>query len=198
MASDEFKQGDHASCTDPGSDPLASLLTATGKGDRVAFERLYQTTRRKLLAVAVRFVSRPDIAEEILQDAYLLIWQKAHLYCAVSGSPMGWMSTVVRNKAIDHLRAGKRRDQPAHLSDAEVAQFHLTRWGKSETEIVDEQTALRGLHDLPEIYRSSILLAYCAGMSHRELACAMDAPLGTVKSRLRKGIGRLRASVERA
>lgn len=198
MATDDFEGHRDAYCAEPGSDPLASLLTAIGNGDRDAFDELYRNTRGKLFAVALRFAPSPDIAEDILQESFLLIWQKARLFSEASGSPIGWMSTVVRNKAIDHLRAGKRRTQPANLTDAEMQKFHLTSWGKSEAEIVDEQTALCGLRKLPGTYRSSILLAYGAGMTHRELASATDTPLGTIKTRLRRGLDHLRASVEGA
>ena len=198
MAINDFKERGDTDCEDPEADPLVILLTAIGNGDRRAFDELYRATRGKLLAVALRFAPSADIAEDILQESFLLIWQKARLFSETSGSPIGWMSTVVRNKAIDHLRAGKRRTQPAHLTDAEVQKFHLTSWGKSEAEIIDEQTALCGLRKLSGPYRTSILLAYGAGMTHRELARAMDTPLGTVKTRLRRGIDLLRVSVKGA
>lgn len=87
-------------------DPLGPLLAAASRGDRQAFQRLYQLTSPRLFAIAVRIMRRRDLAEEALQDAYVAIWQRSGQYSPERGAPMSWMGSIVRHRSIDLLRRG--------------------------------------------------------------------------------------------
>ena len=159
-------------------DPLGPLLAAAG-GDRRAFQRLYQISSPRLFAIAVRILRRRDLAEEALQDAFVAIWQRAGQYQAARGAPMAWMGTVVRNRAIDLLRRGGQ----------EVTGLEPDRHARAEPALSDLAENVRNcLATLQESQRRAILLAYYYGMTHQELADRLDAPLGTVKSWVRRGL----------
>ena len=168
-------------------DSLARLLAAAAKGDRQAFGRIYQLSSGRLFAVALRITRRRELAEEVLQEAYVTIWHKAHQYYPDRGAPMAWMTTIVRNRAIDHLRRRPREDQELD----QEAPGDIDAWFDGAAADVRGCLAV-----LPGNQRQAILLAYYYGMTHEELALQMSAPLGTVKSWVRRGLSRLRECYE--
>ena len=170
-------------------DSLGPLLQATAQGDRQAFARVYQLSSARLFAIALRITRRRDLAEEVLQEAFVTIWRKAGQYYPDRGAPMAWMTTIVRSRAIDALRR-----RPPETQEPEV-----------ETAPVDQDAAwintgaleIRGCLDtLPENHRKAILLAYYYGLTHVELADELAAPLGTVKSWVRRGLLQLKECVD--
>jgi RNA polymerase sigma-70 factor (ECF subfamily) len=177
-------------------DILEELLLSAGAGDRQAFARLYQLTAGRLLAVVLRLVGNKTVAEEILQEAYLTIWRKGGQFTPERGAPLSWMMTIARNKTIDRLRA----DGPAarvieNFDDSTAAQV------KQIAERCDLPQHLSGtvrqcVEGLQTNYRKAILLAYYYGLSHDELADALQSPLGTVKSWVRRGLLQLRECVD--
>ena len=100
--------------TQQDADPLRQLLQAAGAGDRQAFARVYQLASPRLFAIALRIARRRDMAEDILQEAFLTIWEKADRYDPERGSPLAWMSTIVRYRAIDRLRRREASDPRRH------------------------------------------------------------------------------------
>ncbi len=170
-------------------DSLGPLLQATAEGDKEAFARLYQLSSGRLFAIALRVTRSRDIAEDVLQDAFVTIWRKAGQYYPDRGAPMAWMTTIVRSRAIDALRR-----RPAEAPEPEV-----------EKAPVDQEAAwintgsleMRGCLDkLPENHRKALLLAYYYGLTHVELAEELNAPLGTVKSWVRRGLLQLKECVD--
>ena len=170
---------------------LAALLAATAQGDRAAFARLYQATSAKLFGVTVRILMRRSLAEDVLQEVYVRIWDRASDYRPDKGAPMTWMITIARNRAIDALRRDRPTmpiDSPAfeEPADPERSPFDWALAG-------EEARRLRGCLDLLEAdHRRLILLAYCEGHTQEDLARRTGRPLGTVKSWLRRGLARLR------
>ncbi|RQO52958.1 sigma-70 family RNA polymerase sigma factor [Pseudomonas sp. KBW05] len=176
------------------ADPLRALLAESASGNRQAFEALYRSVSPRLHGIALRFMGRSDLAEEVLQEAFVRIWYNASRYEAHLAAPMTWMVNITRNLAIDQLR--KRREQP--LADGQ--QDALPDDGPSAHEQLDRergaQALSRCLDSLDAVQRQSISVAYFKGLSCTELAEHMAAPLGSVKSWIRRGMERLRRCLE--
>ena len=176
------------------TDQLRQLLAQCSLGDRRAFETLYRSVGPRLHGVALRFMGRPDLAEEVLQESFVRIWNNASRYESHLSAPMTWMINITRNQAIDQLR--KHRDRP--LTDFE--QEALVDENPSAHDLLNsarEATALnRCLETLEGMQRRSITVAYFQGLSCSELAEHLAAPLGSVKSWIRRGMERLRRCLE--
>jgi len=176
------------------ADQLRQLLAQCSLGNRQAFETLYRAVSARLHGVALRFMGRQDLAEEVLQESFVRIWYNASRYEAHLSAPLTWMINITRNLAIDQLR--KHREQP--LSDGQ--QEAMADESPSAHELLDserEASALnRCLESLDGMQRQSITVAYFQGLSCSELAEHLAAPLGSVKSWIRRGMERLRRCLE--
>lgn len=183
--------------TDP--DLLIRLLAATGSGDQRAFAQLYSACSSHLYALLLRILQRRDWADEALQDCFLRIWQKADTYVPEKGAPLTWLMTVARYRALDLLRMKRpevempEEGEEAPMTFADVAQSPEDRAVEREG-LGQLDECMKGLQDEQ---KRSVLLAYYEGYTHQELAAAMDAPLGTVKSWVRRGLARLRECLDR-
>ncbi|WP_339539338.1 sigma-70 family RNA polymerase sigma factor [Pseudomonas sp. RA_15y_Pfl2_54] len=176
------------------TDQLRQLLAQCSLGDRRAFETLYRSVGPRLHGVALRFMGRSDLAEEVLQESFVRIWNNASRYEAHLSAPMTWMINITRNQAIDQLR--KHRDRP--LSDVEQdALADESPSAHDQLSSAREAHALnRCLDSLDGMQRQSISVAYFQGLSCTELAEHLATPLGTVKSWIRRGMERLRRCLE--
>jgi len=176
------------------ADPLQPLLSQCALGNRQAFETLYRSVSPRLHGVALRFMGRQDLAEEVLQEAFVRIWYNASRYQAHLSAPMTWMVNITRNLAIDQLR--KHREQP--LADGQ--QDTLVDDTPSAHDQLDNEREARALNrcldTLEGMQRQSITVAYFQGLSCAELAQQLAAPLGSVKSWIRRGMERLRRCLE--
>lgn len=182
---------------------LAALLARVALGDRSAFERLYERAHRDLYGVAYRVLGTRDMAEEALQEAFVNIWHHAADYRPASSQAMTWMTHVVRNKALDMLRAeGKHGRRQVHMSldtdDDDAMQVASVDPGPAEllARATDALGIRRCIETLEAAPRQALALAYYKGMSHSEVGEAMHAPVGTVKTWLRRSIDRLRHCLE--
>jgi RNA polymerase sigma-70 factor (ECF subfamily) len=171
-----------------------TLIEAVARGSRAALKRLYELESRRLYGIALRIVRRPEVAADVLQEAFIQIWQNAQSYSAERGAGAAWLTGIVRFRALDAVRKYGREilsDDPA-LGDAAL-----------EPEVVDrldakaEAGALKrclGLLDDPQ--RRCVILAFVDGFSHTEIAERLAAPLGSVKSWVRRGLLALRSCLE--
>lgn len=176
------------------TDQLRQLLAQCSLGDRRAFEMLYRSVSPRLHGVALRFMRRPELAEEVLQESFVRIWNNASRYEAHLSAPLTWMINITRNQAIDQLR--KHRDRP--LTDLEE-QSLVDESPSAHEQLTSarEANALnRCLESLEGMQRQSITVAYFQGLSCSELAEHLAAPLGSVKSWIRRGMERLRRCLE--
>jgi RNA polymerase sigma-70 factor (ECF subfamily) len=185
------------------STSLQQDLARVALGDRAAFQRVYRATSAHLFGIALRILNRRDIAEDALQEAFVNVWHNAGSYQAAAAQPMTWLIAIVRNKALDHLRAAQR-----HAADS------IDDEGEDGTtmEIADERPnpmqllvqATDGLRirtcmeKLDASHRQSLALAFYHGLSHSEVAAQMRAPLGSVKAWVRRGLERLKKCLEAA
>lgn len=177
---------------------LAALLLRIARGDQRALAELYDLTSPILYGLLLRMLRAPERAQEALQDCYVRVWQRAETYDPAKGEPVGWLIGVARYRALDILR--QRRD--LNLSGVEhppdEAELPDLEQGPEDRAVEREglERLLRCMRGLSEVQRKSVLLAYYEGYSHTELAQAMDAPLGTVKAWIRRGLARLRECLD--
>jgi RNA polymerase sigma factor (sigma-70 family) len=160
--------------------------------DRAAMETLYDRYERLVYNFAMRFVRAPDAAEEIVQDVFLKIWQKASSYDPDSGKPTTWILTICRNTAVDTLRKRRRLQ---HANEPEVLDRLPDTAGSVEFQAeinVTREKIQNALRHLPEDQRDVVELMYFQGMSQSEIARARSIPVGTVKGRARLALAKLR------
>jgi RNA polymerase sigma-70 factor (ECF subfamily) len=177
---------------------LIQLLAAVSGGDQRAFAELYAATSSHLFGLLLRILRRRDWAEEALQDSFLKIWQKAETYAPEKGAPLTWLMTVARYRALDLLRM--KRPEVEMPEEGDTPPMLLADLAESpedravETEGIDRLQGCMGT--LQDEQKKCVLLAYYEGYTHQELAQSMQAPLGTVKSWVRRGLARLRECLE--
>lgn len=174
---------------------LDQLLRAAADGDRGAFRAIYDATSAKLFGVAVRILKRSDLAEDVIQDAYLKIWDAAPNYRQELGSPMSWMVAITRNRAIDVLRKRTEvgvEDQKDGGERADDAPDPFEATAQSS-----ELKALLGcMERLNPDQRKCLLMAYYYGYTHEEISEHLSTPVGTVKSWIRRGLARVKECLE--
>jgi RNA polymerase sigma-70 factor (ECF subfamily) len=186
------------------ADRLTQLLLATATGNQQAFQQLYAASSSHLFGLLLRMLNRRDWAEEALQDCYLRIWQKAETYEPHKGAPLTWLMTIARYRALDLLRL--RRPEVAQVDGGGDSQDGIDHYAQTADPTQDplarteERDGLARLEScmqgLQEEQRTSVLLAYYEGYTHQELARRLKAPLGTVKSWVRRGLQQLRDCLE--
>ena len=174
----------------PGPD-LAALLLRVAAGDRAAFAVLHRQTQAKLYGVVARILVRSDIAGEVLQEAYVRIWQKAADFDSAKGSPIAWMATIARNRALDEVR----RVKPVALEDLpetfEPAAEEVDPLGARDRS--ERLAALMNcLSQLDEEKRQIVLLAYYRGASREALSKRFARPVPTIKTWLHRSLAQLK------
>ena len=170
---------------------LLALMHRVAARDRAAFTALYNATSAKLYGIVLRILHRRDVADEVLQEVYVQIWERAATYDQAKGSPIAWMATIARNRALDEVR----RKQPVSLDDApeieDVAgddDHPLDRIEHSQ----ELQRLRQCLDRLDSDRREVVLLAYRDGLTREALGQRLARPAGTIKSWLRRSLLQLR------
>ena len=175
-------------------DELAGMLEAVAHGDRSAFSRLYDRTSSKLYGIGLRLLGSEAEAEDLLQDVYVTVWQKADRFDAAKASPITWLAVLARNKGIDRLRRRSTKSEPIE------AAAHVEDDGPLPFELVDRRQEAGRLSDcldeLEERPRAMIRAAFLDGATYPELAEREGVPLGTMKSWIRRAMQRLRGCLE--
>lgn len=189
---------------------LAAALARAGLGDRAAFARVYDATCAQLFGIVLRIQRDRALAEDVLQEVYVGAWRAAASYDAAQSTPLGWLASIARNRAIDSLRRAQAQPAVAPLpvdDDGDPADPYaqLADDGEGPLALLERAGEARRLADclgrLTPPQRQSVALAFYDGLSHAEVAARMREPLGTVKSWVRRGLlalkGCLDAAVER-
>lgn len=198
--------------SDTENEQLQKLLGATARGDAMAFNRLYDATAPRLFAVAATLMHESALAEDVLQDAFVQIWHRAGDYHVDRGGVFTWLTTIVRYRAIDLLRKRGRGGSPDSkppidvepealdklLSKNALAEEGATERGPLARAITsEEKSMLRTCIDrLSNNQQQSVALAFFRGLTHQELSRCLAQPLGTIKSRLRRSLMRLKDCLE--
>jgi len=180
---------------EPDGAELEALLARCAAGDRSALESLYARVSPILLAVLMRMLRRRDVAEDALQDVFVSVWQRARQFDPIRGRPLAWLVSMARYRAIDLQRA--RRPAVA-LSDVSGLEPQLQSDGPAEGADLHGMggSLLRCLEEIAAPQRRCLVLAYEEGLTHSEIARAVNEPLGTVKSWMRRSLLALRRCLE--
>ena len=177
------------------STDLLDLMRRVARRDQDAFRALYRQTGPQLFAVAVRILRQKELAEDVLQESFVSIWERAPDYDSVRGSPMSWLATIVRHRAIDTLRRLGAR--PEGSADGDEALAFLVAGASTSADRGVMLGALnRCLEQLEPQPRNAVIFAYAHGYTHEELAARFKAPLGTVKSWIRRSLERLKLCLD--
>lgn len=173
----------------------ALLLSAIAGGSEDALRTLYERYGGLVFTVAIRLMGDREAASEVVQDVFLRCWERAASYEPSRGRPRSWLTTIARNRAIDVLRTRRPTDDhprdiddPAHLSGL----AHEPDHGDA---VATRLTVHDALSTLPRAQREALELALVAQLTQREIAETLDVPLGTIKTRIRDGMARLRTEL---
>ncbi|MDL9978760.1 ECF RNA polymerase sigma factor SigK [Microbacterium candidum] len=176
-------------------DVVGGLIQRTAQRDRDAFAQLYDMLAPRVLGLIVRVLVDRAQSEEILQEVFLEVWQSADRFAPNRGQGRTWLLTIAHRRAIDRVRssqAGTDRDVRAGLRELAAPSGDIT--DQVALKIESERVA-GALRTLPEVQREALVLAYYGGYSQSEIAVLTGAPLGTVKTRMRDGLTRLRVEM---
>jgi RNA polymerase sigma-70 factor (ECF subfamily) len=173
-----------------------ALIQKIGEGDQTALATFYDSTNRLVYGLIMRVLGDASAAEEVLLDVYTQVWRQATNYDAQRGSPLAWLTTIGRSRAIDRLRSGwqdQQRKEPLET----LGEAATSAANPEEMTVASERQRLirAALETLSPEQREVIELAYYSGLSHSEIASKLNQPLGTVKTRTRLGMMKLREAL---
>lgn len=183
--------GDTSPTSPTSSDHLHDLLRRVTRRDRRAFAQLYAATSAKLYGTVLRILKERGRADDVVQEAYVTIWQKAAQFDAERASPIAWMVAIARHAAIDELRR-----QPRAPHEPEEALAHTPADGPSAREHLEHEQDAKRLHACLEALeaerRDMVRLAYLDGWSRADLATHFEQPVNTVKTWLHRALKQLK------
>lgn len=181
------------------SDTDSALLGRITDGDETAIAELYDRLAPLAFGLALRIVGESDAAQDVVQESLMRLWRRSERYDPARGTARAWFLRIVRNVAIDLLRARTGVERTERRGSAE-ASHHSPPIEQPEDAVDRAERAARvraALDELPREQRRTIEIAYFEGLSHAEIAARENTPLGTVKTRIRDGVLRLRAGLGR-
>jgi RNA polymerase sigma-70 factor (ECF subfamily) len=170
-----------------------ALIERVAKGDQSALTALYDSTSRLVFGLVLRVVGDRSTAEEVLLDVYTQVWRQAATYDPRRGAPLAWLMTIARTRGIDRLRSGRYEQLNKDALDS-IGEVSASTASPEEATVEAERRRLvrAALATLSAEQREVIELAYYSGLSHSEIALRLGQPLGTVKTRTRLGLIKLR------
>jgi RNA polymerase sigma-70 factor, ECF subfamily len=179
-----------------------ALMAAIAAHDELAFSSLYDRYADLVFSTSLRVLCDRQLAEDATQDIFVRLWHRPELFVAARGRFMSWLMSVTRNRAVDELRARGRR-QKREASGIETTDDAVNVPDRHENDplraaqLQEQQHRVRAaLHDLPREQRTALELAYFGGLTQQEIALTLHEPLGTVKTRIRLGMQKLRGALE--
>ncbi|OEU91731.1 sigma-70 family RNA polymerase sigma factor [Streptomyces abyssalis] len=188
-----MKEAAHLAGTGGGAGPdLAELLKEVARGDHDAFAAVYDRIAGPVLGLVRNVLRDPAQSEEVTQEVLVEVWRTAAHFRPDKGSAMAWVMTFAHRRAVDRVRSAQAaadREERAALLDRTPAYDEVTEAVESRLE---REQVRRCMRTLTELQRESVTLAYYRGLTYREVAELLTQPLGTVKTRLRDGLIRLR------
>lgn len=176
-------------------DHVADLLSRISRGDRAAFARLYDMLASRVFGLILRVLVDRSQSEEVLQEVFLEVWQSADRFAPNKGQGRAWVLTIAHRRAVDRVRSSQAsadRDVRIGFRDLDVPHDGVAE--QAELRIEGLRVA-KAVAALPEVQREAITLAYFGGYSQSEIAALVGAPLGTIKTRMRDGLSRLRTEM---
>jgi RNA polymerase sigma-70 factor (ECF subfamily) len=170
----------------------ATLLERIAAGELEAFGEFYDRHAPRVLGMLTRMLGRSGDAEDVLQEVFLQVWSRAADYDFHRATPLAWLIVVARSRALDHLRRRKLRGLPTDQTEQGTEDDPAAPVEQEET----HRAVLAALARLPREQRLALELSFYGGLTHEQIAERLAVPLGTVKSRIRLGMGRLRTSLQ--
>ena len=169
------------------------LIAQTAQGDQAALAMLYDRTSPHVFGLVLKILNNHESAEEVTLDVYTQVWRQAHTYDHTRGAPGAWLMTLARTRAIDRFRAGAI--ERGRIASLDAAQFFASDDATPEQDVQGQERrryVQQALATLSPEQRQAIALAYFYGLSQSEIADELQLPLGTVKTRIRLGMVKLR------
>ncbi len=176
------------------SAPDSVLMARVADGDSAAFDEIYRRHGHRALMLARKLCAGRELAEEVTQEAFISLWRGAHNYRPSAGGVGAWLSSMVRNRAIDAWRRASVR--PVEVEAFEDGPGQLRAAAYAEPASPERAVALTLIAELPPQQKEAVFLAYFGDMTHSEIATHANAPLGTVKGRIRLGLEKMRYGLE--
>lgn len=175
----------------------ASLVERMAGGDEYALSALYDRSGRLIYGLLLRILGDAGLAEEVLLDVYMQVWRQARRYDPSRGKILAWIVTIARSRAIDRLRSTRQEEMRKESLDASDHSLSFAAGFEDPTVQPERQRVVRAaLMSLPPEQREVIEMAYYLGLSHSEIAARLGQPLGTVKTRTRLGMMKLREQLK--
>lgn len=172
------------------------LIAQTAQGDQAALAALYDRTSPQVYGLAYKILDNREAAEEVTLDVYTQVWRQAHTYDQTRGTPGGWLMTLARTRAIDRFRAGTA--ERGRLESLNAVELFVSESESPEADVAGRERrryVQLALSLLAPEQRQAIALAYFYGFSQSEIAEKLKLPLGTVKTRMRLGMRKLREAL---
>lgn len=174
------------------NEQLQELLARSAQGEEEAFADLYDLAASRVHGVALRVLRSPDHAAEVTQEVFVQVWRVAAHYDPARGSVLAWITTLAHRRAVDRVRSVQRSRVREENWATRHQEPEVDRVWDGVQQHLDEQQVREGLASLPASQREVLTLAYYGGCTHTEVAALLELPLGTVKTRIRDGLIRLR------
>lgn len=181
-----------------GRERLTKLLLRIGQGDRESFTEFYKLTSQRVYGHARRTIVDVEISKDTTQDIYLTVWRDAPKYNPAAGSPMAWLMTITHRRAVDKVRSEQAGSTREARWSAEQQSSDYDVVAETVAARLEAQTVIKCLATLSPIQHEAISLAYYNGLTYREVAEHLSAPLPTVKTRIRNGLKQLRTCLDGA
>ena len=175
--------------TAPGPD-LAALLAEVAKGDQAAFEAVYDRVAAPVFGTVRSVVRDPSLSEEVTQEVFVEVWRAASRFDAGKGSPMAWVATIAHRRAEDRVRSEQRAAERHRRAASSLIAYDDV--AETVEDNLDRERVRRCLRTLTDLQREAVTLAYYGGYTYREVANLLRVPAGTVNTRMRDGLIRLR------
>ena len=172
---------------------LASLITRMAQGEEQALSALYDRTSSHVYGLVIRVLNDPTMAEEVTLDVYMQVWRQAGQFNPDRGKPIVWLAVLARSRAIDRLRA-RKKEREGRQDLETIESVPATKGNPEESSVYNQQCRVvqKALTSLAMEQRQVIEMAYFGGLSQSEIAAQIGEPLGTVKTRIRLGMIKLR------
>lgn len=174
----------------------AQLIAATAQGDQTALAAFYDRTSPHVFGLIYKILNNHEAAEEVTLDVYTQVWRQAHAYDPTRGAPGAWLMTLARTRAIDRLRAGAA--EHGRIESLDAARLFASDDDTPEQDVESQERrryVQQALAVLTTEQREAVALAYFYGLSQSEIAEKLRLPLGTVKTRIRSGMMKLREAL---
>jgi RNA polymerase sigma-70 factor (ECF subfamily) len=169
---------------------LAALLALVAKGDQAAFEAVYDRVAAPVFGTVRSVVRDPALSEEVTQEVFVEVWRAASRFDECKGSPMAWVATIAHRRAVDRVRSEQRSAERDRRAASSVIAYDDV--AETVEDNLDRERVRRCLSTLTDLQREAVTLAYYGGYTYREVARLLGVPAGTVNTRMRDGLIRLR------